>query len=345
MNTDGGYPAEAELLSSHDSHQVIADRLGISANVVRFYCDRLVQSFRLSRCTHGDGTSEQQPSWDPYGQQQDPRQYQGQQYPVQQQPYGYQPLYGQQPRQSSFTPDPQYGTPPGQPSYQHQARYSGTPREQLYSQAPPQQYDSELHRYLRDQYGQWQANPGAWPQPDRRRWSRSLVYAGIAALIVIAGGGAAYALAGHGTGSASAAKPLTCKQQYDAWKTGPARAQGKQIVADLSKITAAASAEDITALTSALKTAGDDATTLEQYPMPACADPGGYWVQMLARIKASGDNAASASGLSALILAEVPLKEVPGLEAKLTAELKRHDLTPAKAPGSSTAPRPSRSAT
>jgi len=153
--------------------------------------------------------------------------------------------------------------------------------------------------------------------------SRSLVYAGIAALIVVAAGGAAYALGGHVTGSASAAKPLTCKQQYDAWKTGPARAQAMQLKADLSKISAAGNAEDITAMTSALKTTGADATALEQYPMPACADPAGYWEQVLTRIKAAGDNAGSASGLSALILAEAPLQGVSGLEAKLTAELKR----------------------
>ena len=326
MKAEGEYlaevlRAEAELLSWHDTHQVIADRLGISPSIVQIYCNHLVQRSRLDRCTHvqhSGGNSEQQPSWDPFAQP-DQRHDQGPQYsPAQQQPYGDQQPYGQQPRQPSFPPDPQYGAPPGPPPYQHQAQYPGTP------QAPPQQYDPELHRHrLRDQAPQWQADPGAWPQPHRRKWSRSLVSAGIAALIVIAVGGAAYALADHGTGSASAAKPLTCKQRYDAWKTGPARAQGKQLVADLSKVSAAGSAEDITAMTSTLKTAGTDATTLEQYPMPACADPHGYWVQMLARVKAAGDNAASASGLSALILAEAPLQQVSGLETKLTAELKR----------------------
>jgi hypothetical protein len=330
MNADGKYlaemlRAEAELLSSRDTHQVIADRLGISAELVRIYCNHLVQRSRLGRCTHvqqGDAEREQQPSWDPFAQQ-DQRHRHGQQYPEQQQPDGDQQPYGQQPHEPSFSPDPQYGTPPGQPPHQHQAQYPGAPRRQLYPQ-PPQQYDPELHRQrLLDESQQWQAGPEAWPQPDHRKWSRGLVYAGVAALIVIAAGGVAYALAGHGIGSAGAAKPLTCKQQYDPWKTGPARAQGKQFEADLSKLSAAGSAEDITAMTSALKTAGADATALEQYPMPACADPGGYWVQILAHIKAAGDNAASASGLSALILAEVPAKQVPGLEAKLTAELKR----------------------
>lgn len=138
----------------------------------------------------------------------------------------------------------------------------------------------------------------------------------------------AYALAGHGTGSAGAAQPLTCKQRYDAWKTGPARSQAEQLTADLKKVSAAGSAEDIRALTSTLKTAGADATTLEQNPMPACADPGGYWEQMLARIKAAGDNAGSASGLGGILLAEAPLKQVPGLEQKLSAELKQAAITP-----------------
>lgn len=60
-----------------------------------------------------------------------------------------------------------------------------------------------------------------------------------------------------------------------------------------------------------------------QYPMPVCAGPRGYWNAVLARIRAARDNAGSASGLSALILAEAPLNAVPGLESKLTAELKR----------------------
>jgi len=57
--------------------------------------------------------------------------------------------------------------------------------------------------------------------------------------------------------------------------------------------------------------------------MPACADPHGYWKQILTRIKAPGDDAGAASGLTGLLLAEAPLKTVPGLEKKLGAELKR----------------------
>ena len=60
-----------------------------------------------------------------------------------------------------------------------------------------------------------------------------------------------------------------------------------------------------------------------RYPMPQCADPHGYWSQLLARVTAAGDNAASASGLSALLLAAVPLQGVPKIEKRLTTELNR----------------------
>jgi hypothetical protein len=89
---------------------------------------------------------------------------------------------------------------------------------------------------------------------------------------------------------------LTCKQQYAAWKQGPARPIGKKLTRALNAIQATADAEDIPELTSALKNAGRDADTLRRYPMPACADPHGYWDKSLARIKAAGDNAASSGG-------------------------------------------------
>lgn len=122
---------------------------------------------------------------------------------------------------------------------------------------------------------------------------------------------------------AAAAPPPSCKQQYSAWQHGPARALGKSLVAAVNKVQAAGTAEDFPALSAALKSAGAGASALGAYPMPACADPHGYWGAMLARIKAAGDNAGTSSGLSGLILAEVPLKDVPGIEAELTAELKR----------------------
>jgi hypothetical protein len=127
--------------------------------------------------------------------------------------------------------------------------------------------------------------------------------------------------------AAREAATLTCKQQYTAWKYGPARPVGKKLTKALNAIQAAGDAEDIPELNSALKKAGRDADALRRYPMPACADPHGYWDKSLARIKAAGDNAASGSGLGGLLMAEAPLKDVPGIEAKLEAELKARHLT------------------
>ena len=116
----------------------------------------------------------------------------------------------------------------------------------------------------------------------------------------------------------SAAAAPSCKQQYHAWRYGAA---GKKLKADLRAVESAGDTVDIPVMLAALKTAGADAAVMT--PAPACADPHGYWKQILARIKAAGDNAGTASGLTGLILAEAPLKAVPALEKKLDAELKR----------------------
>jgi hypothetical protein len=166
MTADGRYlaeleRAEAELLSSRDSHEVIAGRIGSSPGVVRSYCNHLVQRSRLGRCTHvqdGGGNSGQQPSSDPYPQQEDLGQYQGQQYPAQQLPFGYQQPYGQQPPRNPYDrPDP--GRWQGQPSWQDQV-YQGQPLD------PPQQpygQPSQPSFAADPQYGPPPGQPAARP--------------------------------------------------------------------------------------------------------------------------------------------------------------------------------------
>lgn len=117
--------------------------------------------------------------------------------------------------------------------------------------------------------------------------------------------------------------PPTCSHQYAAWKYGPARAVAKALVTDVRKVQAAGNAMDIPELTAALRKLGPDVSALQRYPMPRCADPAGYWATFLIRIKAASDNAKTGSGLGSLLLVMVPLKTLPGLEAKLQAELRR----------------------
>jgi hypothetical protein len=78
----------------------------------------------------------------------------------------------------------------------------------------------------------------------------------------------------------------SCKQQYSAWKYGPARAPGKKLVTALNAVQSASDSEDVPVLLAALKTAGAAAASSARYPMPSCADPHGYWGAMLARIRA-----------------------------------------------------------
>jgi hypothetical protein len=136
----------------------------------------------------------------------------GQQYGPQGQPYP-QPGHGQQ-----YRPEDQ----PWQPQYdprQHQRRIGG-PQEAPWEQAaypqdyPPQDYpprDQWQPQQPRQDYGQFQPR-----QRHHRKRSRAPLYAGIAAVFVIAGGGTAYALAGHGSTpsptSASAATPASLSQ-------------------------------------------------------------------------------------------------------------------------------------
>jgi hypothetical protein len=150
------------------------------------------------------------------------------------------------------------------------------------------------------------------PRRDNVAWA-----AGITVALIIAAACGVYVL--HNDGIIG--QPLTCADQYANWKGGPANAAGKQAEADAAAVSAAGKSEDITEMDSSLKALGADAAALQAYPMPACADPAGYWQQYLSAMKAAGDNAGTASGLGALILAYAPLKQVPAIQSKLTAEL------------------------
>jgi hypothetical protein len=122
---------------------------------------------------------------------------------------------------------------------------------------------------------------------------------------------------------AASASPVSCRAQYLAWRNGPARTAARKLEADLHALQAAANAEDIKQLQAALVRAGHDAKPVEAYPAPRCADPHGYWHQILTGLQAAADNASTGSGLGALLLAMGPLQKVKAAEKKLSAELKQ----------------------
>jgi len=140
---------------------------------------------------------------------------------------------------------------------------------------------------------------------------------------VVAGntsGPAGSATAGS-TGATAGAGIASCHQQFVAWQNGPAKSLGEQIVPALEQVEAAASVDDVPSLTSTLRQAGKLAPQLQAHPMPTCADPKGYWRQILAALTAAGDSASSAHGLTALLAAVTPLEKISLVETQLSTEL------------------------
>lgn len=76
--------------------------------------------------------------------------------------------------------------------------------------------------------------------------------------------------------------PVSCGQQYRTWKNGP----GKGLIAALDAVSAAGTARDTHMLTVALKKAGPVVAKATHHPIPACADPRGYWSVLLMHVNA-----------------------------------------------------------
>lgn len=108
-----------------------------------------------------------------------------------------------------------------------------------------------------------------------------------------------------------------CKQRYDAWRQGP----GKGVVSSLTAIDSAAARTS--QLKAELKKSKSTLARASAHPVPACADPSGYWVVLMMHVTAAAASTDSASTLTAA------MKGVPGITDKLVAELKRVDTSAA----------------
>jgi hypothetical protein len=79
----------------------------------------------------------------------------------------------------------------------------------------------------------------------------------------------------------------------------------------------AGTAGDQQALAAALKKARPAVVKAARYPLPACADPRGYWSVLLMHVNAAAARGSSASNVRAA------LTGVPKIEHELTVEVKR----------------------
>jgi len=120
----------------------------------------------------------------------------------------------------------------------------------------------------------------------------------------------AAAPASHATVPAVA--PVSCSQQYHTWNHG----QGKGLMAALNAVSSADTAGDTHALTAALRKARPAVARAARHPVPACADPRGYWSVLLMHVSAAAASTGSAASVRAA------MRNVPKIERNLIAELK-----------------------
>ena len=125
------------------------------------------------------------------------------------------------------------------------------------------------------------------------------------------GTSAAQSSSGSATGNGGASVPISCGQRYHTWVSGA----GKTLLASFHAVSVAAAAGDSQALTVALDNAKPAVTGATLHPVPACADPRGYWGVLLMHVNAAVTGHPSAPSLQAA------LKDVPAIEHELTAEL------------------------
>jgi hypothetical protein len=105
--------------------------------------------------------------------------------------------------------------------------------------------------------------------------------------------------------------PVSCQQQYRAWRTG----QGKGVMDALEGVSSAAAAGRGQSLIAALDHAKPAVAKATQHPIPACADPRGYWSVLLMHVHAAASSTGSAAGARAAV------QDVPKLMDSLVADV------------------------
>src|SRR5262245_23415302 len=85
------------------------------------------------------------------------------------------------------------------------------------------------------------------------------------------------------------AAPVSCGEQYRTWAHG----HGKGLIAALTSVSSAETGGDTQVLTAALKKAKPTVARAARHPIPACADPRGYWDVLLMHVNAAASSTGS----------------------------------------------------
>ena len=153
------------------------------------------------------------------------------------------------------------------------------------------------------------------------RTFRTCVVLAVAVVLIAACGGHASSPPSHP--APSAARPLSCAQQFQNWRHGPAHAPASTLKAALNQIQATGQSGDAGGMSAAMKKLVPAALALAGHPMPHCADPESLYPGFVTRIYTAGDKARSAHGFSALLRAAAPLKGLKKIEHLMAAEIDR----------------------
>jgi hypothetical protein len=132
-----------------------------------------------------------------------------------------------------------------------------------------------------------------------------------AAVVALAACSQAAAPAAAPAGPATVKPPVSCGQQYRSWAHG----QGKGLMAAFDAVSSAETAGNARLLTVALKKAKPTVARAARHPVPACADPRGYWSVLVMHVNAAAASTKSASSVRAA------MKDVPKIAHSLRAEI------------------------
>jgi hypothetical protein len=97
--------------------------------------------------------------------------------------------------------------------------------------------------------------------------------------------------------SSTPIRPVSCSEQYRTWTD----AEGKSLMGVFAAVTSASKARDGHALKKALKQAKPAVAKATRHPIPACADPRGYWTVLLMHVNAAAAGDGSASTVRAAL--------------------------------------------
>jgi hypothetical protein len=127
----------------------------------------------------------------------------------------------------------------------------------------------------------------------------------------------------YGAGSTAAGSAAPCAQQYHAWQNGSAHSAIIGFEAAQQALANESSSGKPALIAAAMHILGQRAAALASFPVPACADPNGYFAALLSRIGTVTGEVGPHATLTILQQAINQLDSVFSLESDFTAEVKQ----------------------